>query len=69
MTLFFLFDAHLHPGEQPLLKALQQTANNLVVIMMRDPYDRDFLTSHDTGMTAFGFRHCQIEAAIERIYQ
>lgn len=67
-TIFFCFDAHLYPEQQKLFGALQKTAKNLVVVMMRDPYDKAFLRPKDVGLTAFGFRKCQIEAAIEKIF-
>jgi beta-N-acetylhexosaminidase len=68
VTLFFCFDAHLHPAEQKLFAMLQRSARKLVVILMRDPYDKTFLRGKDVGLTAFGFRACQIKAVIGRIY-
>ncbi len=68
VTLFFCFDAHLYPQEQVLLAALQKAARKLVVVLMRDPYDQSFLRPKDVGVTAYGWRKCQIEAAIERIF-
>jgi beta-N-acetylhexosaminidase len=68
VTLFFCFDAHLHPAQQKLFAMLQRSARKLVVILMRDPYDRTFLRGKDAGITAFGFRRCQIDAVIQRIY-
>ncbi len=68
VTLFFCFDAHLHPAQQKLFAMLQRSARKLVVIFLRDPYDKTFLRGKDVGITAFGFRRCQIEAVIERIY-
>jgi beta-N-acetylhexosaminidase len=68
VTLFFCFDAHLHPAEQKLFAMLQRSARKLVVILMRDPYDKTFLRGKDVGLTAFGFRQCQIDAVIQRIY-
>ncbi len=68
VTLFFCFDAHLYPAEQKLLAALQSAARKLVVIFMRDPYDKTFLRSKDVGITAFGFRKCQLEAVVSRLY-
>src|SRR5258708_7856606 len=68
VTLFFCFDAHLHPKEQALFAALQRAARKLVFVLLRDPYDRTFLRPKDVGLTAFGFRRCQIEAVVDRIY-
>ena len=44
---------------------LQRTSRKLVVILMRDPYDKTFLRTKDAGLTAFGFRRCQIEAVVD----
>ncbi|MCB4757679.1 MAG: hypothetical protein LHV69_11730, partial [Elusimicrobia bacterium] len=68
VTLFFCFDAHLYTAQQKLFAALQKSARKLVVVLMRDPYDKAFLRPKDIGITAFGFRKCQIEAVIKRIY-
>jgi len=68
VTLFFCFDAHLHPKQQALFAMLQKSARKLVVIFLRDPYDRSFLRPKDVGLTAFGFRRCQIEAVVNKIY-
>jgi len=68
VTIFFCFDAHLFPAQERLLGALQRTAKKLIVVLMRDPYDVSFLRPKDAGLTAFGFRKCQIEAVIHRIF-
>lgn len=68
VTLFFCFDAHLHPAQQALLAALQKSARKLIVVLMRDHYDQSFLRPKDVGITAYGWRKCQIEAVISRIF-
>ncbi|OVE75345.1 beta-N-acetylhexosaminidase [bacterium F11] len=68
VILFFCFDAHLFPNQQKILKALQNTHTKLIIILMRDPYDQAFLRPSDVGVTAFGFRGCQIEAVLNTIY-
>ncbi len=68
VTLFFCFDAHLHPNQQQLLAMLQRHARKLIVVLMRDPYSKTFLRPKDTGLSIFGWRQCQIEAAIDKIY-
>jgi beta-N-acetylhexosaminidase len=67
LTIFFCFDAHLYPPNQGLLEALQAAAKELVVDLLRDPYDADYLKEGVTGLTAFGWRACQIRAAIEKM--
>jgi hypothetical protein len=66
-TLLFLYDAHLHPSNRALLEALQRSAARLAVVLMRDPYDAEYLAPGVVGITAYGWRHCQIEAALARL--
>jgi hypothetical protein len=35
-----------------------------VVVLLRDPYDLEFLKEGTAGVTAFGWRVCQIRTAI-----
>ena len=64
-TILFLFDAHLYPSNKSLLDAVQNAAKKLVVVLLRDPYDLEYLKEGTAGVTAFGWRACQIRAAIE----
>jgi beta-N-acetylhexosaminidase len=66
-TLLFLFDAHLYPSNRQLLDRLQQRAPALAVILLRNPYDAAFLKSGVLGLTAYGFRLCQLDAVIARL--
>jgi beta-N-acetylhexosaminidase len=65
LTILFLFDAHLYHSNKSLLDAVQNAANKLVVVLLRDPYDLEYLEEGTAGLTAFGWRACQIRAAIE----
>jgi beta-N-acetylhexosaminidase len=67
LTIFFCFDAHLYHSNQRLLEALQDAAKELVVDLLRDPDDADYLKEGVAGLTAFGWRACQIRAAIEKM--
>lgn len=64
VTIFFLFDAHLYPSNRRLLDRLQESAQALAVVLLRDPYDTEFLKPGLLGLTAFGFRTCQLAAVI-----
>ncbi|MFQ5897197.1 MAG: beta-N-acetylhexosaminidase [Candidatus Methylomirabilia bacterium] len=66
-TILFLFDAHLYPSNKALLDRLQETARALAVVPLRDPYDAEFLKAPVLGLTAFGFRLCQLEAVLARL--
>jgi beta-N-acetylhexosaminidase len=67
LTILFCYDAHLYPSNQELLDSLQDAAPELVVDLLRDPYDAALLKAGVAGLTDFGWRACQIKAAIEKI--
>jgi len=66
-TVLFLFDAHLYASNRTLLERVQSRARALAVVLLRDPYDAALLGPGVLGLTAFGFRACQLEAVIARI--
>jgi beta-N-acetylhexosaminidase len=66
-TILFLYDAHLYASNRALLDALQARARHLVVVLLRDPYDAALLQAGVLGITAFGFRRCQLDAVIARL--
>ena len=66
-TVFFLYDAHLYPSNRALLDAIQDAAPALGVVLMRDPWDAEWLRPGVAGMTAYGWRRCQLEAALARL--
>jgi beta-N-acetylhexosaminidase len=67
VTILFCYDAHLYPGDKKLLDAIQTAAPKLVVDLLRDPYDAAFIQAGNACLTDFGWRACQIKAAIEKI--
>ena len=66
-TVLFLYDAHLFASNRALLDAVQQRARALAVVLLRDPYDAALLAPGVLGVTAFGWRACQIESAVARL--
>jgi beta-N-acetylhexosaminidase len=66
-TVLFLFDAHLYASNRALLDALQAGARRLAVVLLRDPYDAALLAPGVRGLTAFGFRKCQLDAVVARL--
>ena len=66
VTILFCYDAHLYPGNKKLLDLIQ-AAQKLVVDLLRDPYDAAFIKPGVACLTDFGWRACQIKAAIEKI--
>jgi hypothetical protein len=66
-TVLFVFDAHLYPSNRALLDALQARARRLAVVLLRDPYDAALLKPGVRGLTAYGFRKCQLDAVVARL--
>jgi beta-N-acetylhexosaminidase len=66
-AVLFLFDAHLYPSNRALLDAVQSRARRLAVALLRDPWDAELLAPGVLGITAYGFRRCQLEAIIARL--
>jgi beta-N-acetylhexosaminidase len=66
-SILFLYDAHLYPSNRQLLDALQGTAQALAVVLMRDPYDVRLLRPGTAGITAYGWRRCQLDAVLARL--
>jgi hypothetical protein len=66
-TVLFLYDARLYASNRALLDALQARARTLAVILLRDPYDAALLRPGAFGLTAYGFRRCQLDAVIARL--
>jgi hypothetical protein len=69
-VILFLYDAHLYGSNRALLDALQASAvagPALGVVLMRDPYDAEYLAPGVLGVTAYGRRREQLEAALARL--
>ena len=66
-SILFLYDAHLYPTNRALLDALQREARALGVVLMRDPYDAEYLRPGVGGITAYGWRRCQLDAVLARL--
>jgi beta-N-acetylhexosaminidase len=66
-TVLFVFDAHLYPSNRDLLQAIQARARTVAAVLLRDPYDAALLAPGVLGVTAYGFRKCQLDAVIARL--
>lgn len=66
-SVLFLYDAHLYRSNRALLDAMQARARRLAVVLLRDPYDAALLAPGVFGITAFGWRRCQLDAVIARL--
>jgi beta-N-acetylhexosaminidase len=66
-TVLFLYDAHLYASNRALLEAVQARARRLAVVLLRDPYDAALLAPGVRGLTAYGWRRCQLDAVVARL--
>lgn len=66
-VIFFCYDAHLFPQTRKLLETLQGTCPRLAVVLLRDPFDADWVKKTAVCVNAFGFRAIQIRAVVERM--
>lgn len=67
-TLLFVFDAHIDPGTRSLLESAQQTAKRLVVVLLRDVYDVEFVRPGTLCLTNYGFRVCDLDAVLRKSF-
>jgi beta-N-acetylhexosaminidase len=67
LTILFCYDAHLYRSNKKLLDLVQDCAKELVVDLLRDPYDAEYIKQGVACLTDFGWRACQIKAAIKKI--
>lgn len=68
LAIFFCYDAHLYPQCRKLLDAVQSVSKQCLVVLLRDPYDEEFVKEESTCATAFGFRAVQIKAVINSLF-
>ena len=66
-TVLFLFDAHIYPAEKQLLETVQAAAKRLVVILLRDAYDAEYVKDGTLCLTNYGFRVCDIQAIFRKL--
>ena len=66
-TVLFLYDAHLYTSNRALLEACQVGAKQLAVVLMRDPWDAEYLAPGVAAITAYGWRRCQLDAVLARL--
>src|SRR5216684_2447855 len=66
-TVLFLYDAHLYKSNRALLDACQAGAKRLAVVLMRDPWDAEYLAPGVAALTAYGWRRSQLDAVMARL--
>ena len=66
--LFFCFEAMRFPGQNHILKLLMKWASDkTAVCLIRNPWDLNLIKPGMTVLDAYGYRHCQLRAALGRL--
>jgi len=66
-TILFLFDAHIYPTEKQLMDAVQAATRRLMVVLLRDVYDAEYVKEGTLCLTNYGFRVCDIQAVFRKL--
>lgn len=65
LILAFIFNAKFYPGQKLLLETLKIRPQNTIFILLRNPFDVQYLDTTLTSLITYGYRKVQIEAAIK----
>ena len=65
LILAFIFNAKFYPGQRMLLEKLKAHSGNTIFILLRNPFDLQYLNTGQTTLITYGYRKVQIEALIK----
>ena len=68
LVFFFTANAHLFSGTRELLKELQAAIPRLVVLLLGEPHDLEWIDARTACVTGHGFRAASVEAAVEKVF-
>ncbi len=66
---FMCFDAHRFAGQRKLLEELQRRCPKVVAVLIANPWDRAFAKEQTAVVNTYGFRVCQLSAAISVLFK
>ncbi len=66
-TVLFLYDASMIDANRALLEAVQGAAKRLVIILMRDMYDAEWVKPNTLCLTNYGYRVCDLDAVLRKL--
>jgi len=67
-VVFFCYDAHRYGGQRRLIEELERRSKQVVVVLIRNPWDAAFAGDQTTVIQTFGFRVSQLAAAIRALF-
>jgi beta-N-acetylhexosaminidase len=65
IILAFIFNAKFYLGQKILLETLKAYSQKTIFIVIRNPFDMQYLNTGSTSLITYGYRKVQIEAAIK----
>ncbi|HJX32058.1 MAG TPA: beta-N-acetylhexosaminidase, partial [Thermodesulfobacteriota bacterium] len=65
LILAFIFNAKFYSGQKLLLETLKTRPQNTIFILLRNPFDVQYLDTNLTTLITYGYRKVQISAAIK----
>lgn len=66
-VVFFSANAHLFPGQSKLISEISSRFDRFVLVVLRNPYDRDLVPHEKTVVLNFGFLPNAIEAVLKKL--
>ncbi len=73
LVILYLFDAHLYPSNRQLLELLLAVADGserrVAVVLLRDPYDAEWVRDQAACVTSYGLRACELRAATALLFE
>ena len=64
----FISNAQLNQGQQLLIKKVRQWYDNLIFVLMDNPFDCEFISPNETCITSHGFRKIQLLSLLKVIF-
>lgn len=68
LSIIFVWDAGLVEGWRKILENTQKQSKACVAILLRDFFDQRFILPETASATAYGFRKCQIDAVLKKLF-
>ncbi len=68
LSIIFVWDAGLVEGWRRVLEVTQEKSKSCVAVLLRDFFDQRFLKPETAGATAYGFRKCQLDAVLKKLF-
>jgi beta-N-acetylhexosaminidase len=68
LLLIFTYNAHSHPEQAALVRALLRTGKKQVVCPLRNPYDVSLFPEAKQCLLSYGFREASLKALVEVLF-